>query len=1387
MASSPSGQTGLAMRSRSFVLLTFLVLLFSPLATAFPAGDGAPGTPTADGGDGIMLYLKAGTFDPVVDKGPGPSWLRDMSTHPYYVVQFDGPIQKAWRDAAAEAGADLLDYLPDWGYFARIRMGDLDNVRELDHVRYVGPAHLAYRIDPALWGPFTEPIDLEIVTWGYDAASWTAWEILREGGQVLFQDDDHVTARLYPAFAMSLATDPSLAISWIEPRYWPEPLLDNDARSSNARQASDGAYQTNDQSAWSYNAATDEFEGWTGKNVTVTVADSGLDDSHPGFTDRIVHYYDYNNNGQLDTHGHGTHCSGIVLGDGSWRDTDTGKDGKYAGLAPGAGLVVQEAFTYGIGPSRFNRDAVQSGSTISSNSWGYGEYGAYDSICTNYDDHTRDADSRTDGDQPLLFTFSAGNDGSGANTVTPPATAKNVITVGAAGNDKWGLSSDNVAGFSSRGPLDDGRLKPDVVMPGHQVVSTRSTDPNACSGWSRPADGQTSYVYASGTSMAAPGVAGAAAIVTQYLVEEKDMDPSPAMLKASLINGARPLPGYEYPGMVQGWGSVDVANTIFEASNYTIYRDDQSIELDTVEGEDIETYWFMVESDTPLKVSLVWTDPGGTATSTKHLINDLDLVLTSPDGKRYAGNLFENGQSKIDDGFYQDRVNNVEGFHLNNPTRGIWTITVNVFNAPEGPQDYALVVSGNAQKGHVDLNPSALAATPSDLEEYDTVNLETTMKNLGNRMVDIFDILVEQVDPDGKVTILHDANFSSLGAGRSTQMAWNFTGKRGTHTLRVSLDPKGLVSESDETNNVLEVEYFFKGYDVGVSAQEAEVHVDPGDLVDFNLSVRNSGNVPDEFRVSITSAPPGWSAQLVADTFALDAGITTPVIVTVIAPSNATADEFAEITFTATSLGNTTKTRTLQLTTVVNQIFGLELSAPRSHLEMLPGDEADFTLRINNPGNGPDRYEVLMPTGFDAGWFPTIPEPYVVLQHRSNDETVLRLAAPNPAFAGTSEEFTITVRSTKSGLEAKVTLSAEVIQFYENGYTVSIRDVEGEVGSDHTFPVTIDNRGNGPVNYVLSLGAPTPEWAAGFELPNVTIPGYGWTTVNVTFNVPLGAEAGASDFSLAVIPSGGDRLQQNFTFNVLQYHDLEMSITSQDATVTQGMDVRVDLRVRNMGNGVEDVKVLLPDLPDLWTYDMESDTVSIPAFGTMDLTLVVHTNRETRGAAYPVRIVARYGPPPQATSEDIVKVTILTRADLVVRNGLMEISEAEVFEGTLVQLTISVENLGETGAKDIYVQFYIDGAPMGQPQYIPEMAPGVLETLTTSWNANVTGLHELSATVDFTGDIDELSEDNNRASTQVNVEPLVLKTSPGFGPVAMLIALATLGIVVGLRRRRDLR
>ena len=985
----------------------------------------------------------------------------------------------------------------------------------------------------------------------------------------------------------------------------------------------------------------------------------------------------------------------------------------------------------------------------------------------------------------MLFSFSAGNDGVyGANSITPPATAKNIITVGATGNDKWGLPHTTVAGFSSQGPTADGRIKPDVVIPGHILASARSIDPNACRGWSKPSDGQTSYIYASGTSMAAPGVAGVAAVVTQYLVEEKDMDPSPAILKASLINGAQPLPGYQYPGFKQGWGTIDVSKTIFENGTYRIFRDDQRVGLEASGGKDVETYHFMVKSDQHLKVTLVWTDPGGTSASGKHMINDLDLELFDSQGNRYAGNDFENGESLSSSTTYQDRINNVEGFLIKTPKSGIWTIRVKAFNVPQGPQDFALVVSGNVEEGHVDLVPASIDATPQGLEEFNTATLSSTFKNTGNRIAALFDYKVEQVHPDGSVTVLTQANVTDLGGGLQTSRGWNFVGERGQHTLRVTLDPQDLVIESNETNNVLELQYFYKGFDAGVGAREPVVSADPAILVEFNLTVTNRGNVADEFRVGISTAPPGWTAQLVADTFNLEASETSSVRLSVITPANATAGELADIVFTATSQGNTTKTDTVALRVQVNQVFGLELVASVEHLKLYPGDSGEFTLLVSNPGNGRDTYEMVTPTGLDPGWWPAIPEPTLTVGFRSQVSASLQLTAPDPSPAGSSIRFTITVRSTRSGMEETVSLTAVVLQFFDNVYEVTYRDDRAEVGTTIQVGLTVENLGNGPVHYTFDVLAPSSTWQANFDRPFLDIPGYGWASTNLTFTVPDDAISQTYNFSIAALPNDGDDLQHGFSFSVLQYHQLEVSVVSETPTVTQGMATDVKVRLRNLGNGVENVKVLLPDLPGLWSLDQDTNQYQVQPFSELELTLTIQTNRESPGGQYEITILTRYGPSPQLTATAKAYIVIRTRPDLVVRQGVLNVSEVEPLVGSLVQLSIKVENTGQTAGRNVYIQFYVNNRPLGQPLYSTSIDPGEIQTYSMNWIANVSGLHQISVVVDSTMDVDETREDNNRAQTQVSVQALDLQTSPGFGAVALVIAISVAVLLGSVRRKR---
>src|SRR5205085_5493695 len=177
----------------------------------------------------------------------------------------------------------------------------------------------------------------------------------------------------------------------------------------------------------------------------------------------------------------------------------------------------------------------------------------------------RDADGLAFGDQPYILEFSAGNAGPAPQTIGSPAVAKNVIATGASQNNRpdlfiYGDGEDAMADFSSRGPCEDGRIKPDVVAPGTWIASLKSaaaTDENA---WA-PID--NFYLFMGGTSQAGPHVSGAAAVFVQYYRSTiTNATPSPALVKAALINSAVDLDD-EFgtdptPNMDEGWGRIDL-------------------------------------------------------------------------------------------------------------------------------------------------------------------------------------------------------------------------------------------------------------------------------------------------------------------------------------------------------------------------------------------------------------------------------------------------------------------------------------------------------------------------------------------------------------------------------------------------------------------------------------------------------------------------------------------------------------------------------------------------------------------------------------------------------------------------------------------------------------
>jgi hypothetical protein len=614
------------------------------------------------------------------------------------VVQFSRPVTAAERAQLDAAGMSLLNYIDNHAYFAALRAADLDAeaLAGIGAMQTVAPVAVEWKVHPTF-------LDGEIHDWYHVGDAEDGQPVV--GAYVLLHPDVDLQAEGIPVVSSYEATVMDLipainglvielpfdaivnlaaddVVQWIEP---PLPRLDVNNNSNRARVQADLVQ------AAPYNL--------TGAGVIALVYDAGTArTTHVDFNGRLTAH---DGSGQID---HATHVSGTVGGSGTANAT-------YKGMAPGV-QIRSYGFQYdGTGiflytnPGDMNSDyqaAYNAGATVSNNSIGtntesngfacsiQGDYGVTDNLI--------DSMVRGSLGGPFRIVWADGNERGGSRcdvegygdyySTAPPATAKNHITVGALNSN-----NDSMTSFSSWGPTDDGRMKPDISGPGCQ--SDQDGGVTSCS-----AASNTAYTTYCGTSMASPTVCGMTALMLQdYRVQFGGPDPRNSTLKILLAHTAVDLFNVG-PDHQSGYGSVRVKDAI------DYMRTGQFIEETDMSQGATKTYTVNVPPGTPkLKITLAWDDVPGTPNVNPALVNDLDLLVFDPSSTRaYPWTLNPTNPSASAVRTAENHRDNIEQVVVDNPAAGNWTVEVFGFNVPQGPQPFSVCGTPNLSEQGVTIS-----------------------------------------------------------------------------------------------------------------------------------------------------------------------------------------------------------------------------------------------------------------------------------------------------------------------------------------------------------------------------------------------------------------------------------------------------------------------------------------------------------------------------------------------------------------------------------------------------------------------------------------------------------------------------------------------------------
>jgi hypothetical protein len=716
------------------------------------------------------IRLRARVLDPSSGPGMEQAMAAVLALAPasgtHVLVQLERTPDTARKAELERAGLTLGGALPERAYLARLRPGADPAALHKLGVTWIGPLAPADKLAPALAaamavarsGGVPDQLPSQAVLPDGRVAVYLEWhrDVQESVALAAVSGADAAPLGSLPLLGGALCAVPidrlrDLAaldeVKWIEP-------------------ASPAMSELND----GIRAATGVNQLYTapfhldGQGVRVLIYDGGLVcANHPDLLGRVV----LGEGGGTATHA--THVAGTFGGSG------VSSSGLYRGMAPAAGIVsyAYESCTpmclYN-NPQDMAEDyqdgIIARGADFASNSIGANiAANGYDcSLLGDYEYTARLIDAIACGGlgEPFLSFWAAGNErsgsarcGAGFGTIGVPAGAKNAIVVGATLSDMPGIAS-----FSSLGPVDDGRMRPDLVAPGCESGGDRGiTSLKSCTG---------TTVYC-GTSMATPAVAGIAALVKEHLRASARGDVTwPATMKA-ILGCAATDEGNPGPDYTFGYGQVDGPATIEVVDSGMIFEG-------VIEQGGVVVQWIDVPANRPrIRALLAWDDPPGEPLSSVNLVNDLDLRLVDPQGGIHLPFVLDPASPGSPAARGVNHRDPSELVEVTTPMAGRWRIEVEGSEVPMGPQSFGVAadtpsspptgVTGNpAPPRH---GPELEPNVPNPFNPSTRIRFELGAP--GQARVVIYNLRGEQV---------RELLVAELGAGRH-EITWDGRDDRG--------------------------------------------------------------------------------------------------------------------------------------------------------------------------------------------------------------------------------------------------------------------------------------------------------------------------------------------------------------------------------------------------------------------------------------------------------------------------------------------------------------------------------------------------------------------------------------------------------------------------------